>query len=60
MCTIDFRVGIVAFSFQGVVAAGSVPGHRHAWPLPAAAGVPIAGATGLLVSSPLYATLSIA
>jgi hypothetical protein len=57
MCTIDFRIGIVAFSFQGVVAADSVP-RRRAWPLPAAAGVPVAGAAGLLVSSPLYATLS--
>jgi len=60
MCTIDFRVGIVAFSFQGVVAAGSVPRRRRAWPLPAAAGVPVAGAARLLMSSPLYATLSTA
>ena len=60
MCTIDFRIGIVAFSFQGVVTAGSVPRCHRAWPLPAAAGVPTAGAAGLLVSSPLYATLSTA
>jgi len=60
MCTIDFPIGIVAFSFQGVVAAGSVPRRHRAWPLPAAAGVPVAGAAGLLVSSPLYATLSTA
>ena len=46
MCTIDFPIGIVAFSFQGVVAAGSVPRRRRAWPLPAAAGVPVAGAAG--------------
>ena len=57
---IDFRIGIMAFSFQGVVAAGSVPRRHRTWPLPAAASVPVAGAAGLLVSSPLYATLSTA